>query len=82
MSRIPTSVHAVICFLPVRYPCAVPLKFSVLSALLSQAILGGTVDVLTLDGMVSMKIPAGTQPDDVLLLRGKGIKLVNSASRR
>jgi DnaJ-class molecular chaperone len=47
-----------------------------------QAILGGTVDVLTLDGMVSMKIPPGTQPDDVLLMRGKGIRVVNSASRR
>jgi DnaJ-class molecular chaperone len=44
--------------------------------------LGGTVDVLTLDGMVSMKIPPGTQPDDVLLMRGKGIRVVNSASRR
>jgi DnaJ-class molecular chaperone len=47
-----------------------------------QATLGGTVDVLTLDGMVSMKIPPGTQPDDVLLMRGKGIRVVNSASRR
>jgi molecular chaperone DnaJ len=47
-----------------------------------QAILGGSVDVLTLDGMVSMKIPAGTQPDDVLLLRSKGIKALNSPTRR
>lgn len=30
-----------------------------------QAILGGSVDVLTLDGMVTMKVPAGTQPDEV-----------------
>ena len=44
--------------------------------------LGGTVDVLTLDGMVSMKIPPGTQPDEVLLLRNKGIRMLNSATRR
>lgn len=45
---------------------------------LSQAILGGTVDVLTLKGMVEVKIPPGTQPGAKLVLRGKGIKDVNS----
>lgn len=40
------------------------------------------MDVLTLDGMVSMKVPAGTQPDEMLLLRNKGIRMVNSATRR
>ena len=47
-----------------------------------QAILGGTVDVLTLDGMVSMKVPAGTQPDETLVLKGKGIRVLNTANRR
>lgn len=39
-----------------------------------KAILGSQVDVLTLDGMVAMKVPPGTQPDSVLRLRGKGVR--------
>ena len=38
-----------------------------------QAVLGGHVDVRTLNGVVEMKIPKGSQPDAKLLLRGKGI---------
>lgn len=41
---------------------------------LTQAVLGSTVDVLTLDGIVKMKIPPGTQPSTTLLLRNKGVK--------
>lgn len=44
---------------------------------IAQAVLGAKVDVLTLDGMVTMKIPPGTQPDDVLVLKNKGIKYIN-----
>ncbi|KAG5186081.1 DnaJ chaperone [Tribonema minus] len=40
---------------------------------LTTAILGGTMDVCTLDGVVELKIPPGTQPGAVLALRGKGI---------
>lgn len=36
--------------------------------------LGETVDVQTVYGEVSVEIPEGTQPDQVLKLRGKGIK--------
>lgn len=39
---------------------------------LSQAILGDTVDLNTLDGGIRMKVPEGTQPGDVLKVRGKG----------
>lgn len=39
----------------------------------SQAALGDTVDVDTVDGKVQMKIPAGTQSGDELRLRGKGV---------
>mmetsp|Transcript_6385 Transcript_6385/g.10462 ORF Transcript_6385/g.10462 Transcript_6385/m.10462 type:complete len:375 (+) Transcript_6385:120-1244(+) len=45
---------------------------------ITRAILGGTVDVLTLGGMVEVRVPPGTQPGAKLVLRGKGIKDVNS----
>ena len=37
------------------------------------ATLGGEVEIPTLQGKVSVKIPAGTQPGKVLRLRGKGL---------
>ncbi|MCM8787131.1 MAG: molecular chaperone DnaJ [Candidatus Omnitrophica bacterium] len=40
---------------------------------LVKAILGGEVDVPTLNGKVSMKIPPGTQSGRIFRLRGKGI---------
>jgi molecular chaperone DnaJ len=40
---------------------------------LSKAILGGDVDVPTLNGKVSMKIPSGTQSGKIFRLKGKGI---------
>ncbi len=39
---------------------------------LSQAILGSTVEINSLDGIIKLKVPEGTQPGDVLKLRGKG----------
>ena len=39
----------------------------------TQAILGGTVDVKTLTGEAEMKVPKGCQPDTKLMMRGKGI---------
>lgn len=39
----------------------------------TQAALGDEVEVDTVDGKVSMKIPAGTQSGDELRLRGKGV---------
>lgn len=39
---------------------------------LSQLIAGDTVDVPTLDGAIRLKIPDGTQPGDILSVRGKG----------
>ncbi len=45
--------------------CDVPVS-------LATALLGGVVEVPTLDGTVEMKVPAGTQPGTVFRLRGKG----------
>ena len=47
--------------------CEVPLSFA-------TAALGGSVDVPTLDGNVSLKIPPESQSGRVFRLRGKGIK--------
>ena len=40
---------------------------------LPTAVLGGSVEVPTLDGKVKLKIDPGTQPGKVLRLRGKGL---------
>lgn len=48
---------------------------------ITQAILGGTVDVKTLNGEVEVKIPKGCQPDAKLMLRGKGIQNLNKAAK-
>ncbi len=37
------------------------------------AALGDTIDVKTVDGVVKLKVPAGTQPETVFRLQGKGI---------
>lgn len=39
---------------------------------LSQAILGSTIALDTLDGQIKLKIPEGTQSGDILKVRGKG----------
>eukprot|EP00547_Thalassionema_nitzschioides_P005088 CAMPEP_0194208674 /NCGR_PEP_ID=MMETSP0156-20130528/7063_1 /TAXON_ID=33649 /ORGANISM="Thalassionema nitzschioides, Strain L26-B" /LENGTH=441 /DNA_ID=CAMNT_0038935689 /DNA_START=103 /DNA_END=1428 /DNA_ORIENTATION=+ len=44
----------------------------------TQALLGGTVDVETLSSNVEVKIPKGCQVDTKLMLRGKGIQKLNS----
>lgn len=40
----------------------------------AQAALGTTIEVPTIDGPVPIKIPAGTQPETVMRLRGHGIR--------
>ncbi|XP_052159660.1 chaperone protein dnaJ 1, mitochondrial isoform X2 [Oryza glaberrima] len=39
----------------------------------TQAMLGGKVEVPTLDGTAEVKIPKGVQPGQVIVLRGKGL---------
>ena len=38
-----------------------------------DAVLGTTLRISTLDGHVNVKVPAGTQTDEILRLRGKGL---------
>lgn len=54
--------------------CEVPVSYA-------TAVLGGTVDVPTLDGEVSLKIPAETQSGRVFRLRDKGVKPVRGGPR-
>lgn len=54
--------------------CEVPISFA-------TAVLGGTVEVPTLDGHVVLKIPAETQSGRVFRLRDKGVKPVRSSGR-
>lgn len=54
--------------------CEVPVGFV-------TAALGGTVIVPTLDGQVSLKIPAETQSGRVFRLRDKGVKPVRGGAR-
>ena len=39
---------------------------------ITQAALGDTVEVATLDGNIKLKIPEGTQNEDILKIRGRG----------
>lgn len=43
---------------------------------LSQAIIGATIDVETVHGTVKLKVPAGTQPDTLIRIKGKGVPKV------
>ncbi|MCL1073759.1 molecular chaperone DnaJ [Shewanella dokdonensis] len=51
--------------------CEVPISFA-------KAALGGEVEVPTLEGKVSLKIPPETQTGRMFRLRGKGVKSVRS----
>lgn len=53
--------------------CEVPVSFA-------TAALGGSIEVPTLEGRVTLKIPAETQTGKVLRLRGKGMKSVRGHS--
>lgn len=54
--------------------CTVPISFT-------QASLGASIEVPTLEGKVMMKIPAGTQSGRVLRLRNKGFPAVQGRER-
>ena len=47
----------------------------------TQAALGGDVTVETIDGDDSLKVPPGTQPNQVFRLRGKGVQYLQRGGR-
>jgi len=53
--------------------CEVPIA-------ITSAVLGGELDVPTLNGRVKLKIPAETQTGKMFRLRGKGVKSVRGSS--
>ena len=56
--------------------------YSEISVSYLQAILGDTVDIITVDGTVNLKIPSGTQPNSSLSLENKGVpRLGNPVAR-
>ena len=52
--------------------CTIPVRFTTTA-------LGGEVEVPTLNGKVSLKIPPGSQSGKVFRMRGKGVKSVRDA---
>lgn len=48
---------------------------------ITQAALGGEVKTETIDGSESLKVPAGTQPNQVFRLRGKGVPFLDGSGR-
>jgi molecular chaperone DnaJ len=54
--------------------CEVPISFT-------QAALGAEIDVPTLEGIVKLKIPAGTQSNKKFRLKGKGIANISGRGR-
>jgi molecular chaperone DnaJ len=51
--------------------CEMPVSFA-------TTVLGGELEVPTLDGRASIKIPAGTQSEKIFRLRGKGVRNVRN----
>ncbi|XP_039053510.1 chaperone protein dnaJ A6, chloroplastic-like [Hibiscus syriacus] len=47
-----------------------------------DAILGTTIKVPTVNGMVDLKIPAGTQPNNTLVMAKKGVPVLNKTNTR
>ncbi|AGM41002.1 chaperone Hsp40 [Spiribacter salinus M19-40] len=54
--------------------CEIPLAFT-------TAALGGEIEVPTLDGRVTLRVPSGTQSGKVFRIRGKGVKPVRGGAQ-
>jgi len=55
--------------------------FSQVDLTIAQAALGATLEVETLDGNVELELPAGVQPGEVRVLRGKGMPVLQGFGR-
>jgi molecular chaperone DnaJ len=55
--------------------------FSQVDLTVAQAALGATVSVETLDGPVELELPAGVQPGEVRVLRGRGMPVLQGFGR-
>ena len=55
--------------------------FSTLDLTMTQAALGATVAVETLDGEVELEFPPGTQPGELRVLRGRGMPVLQGFGR-
>src|ERR1700722_9955063 len=54
--------------------CTVPVN-------IGQAALGASIDILTFDGLQTIKIPEGSQPDARLRMKGLGVPHLNGGGR-
>ena len=45
----------------------------------AQAAIGDTIEIVTVQDVVKIKVPAGTQPETVIRLRGKGVKMIRGS---
>ena len=54
--------------------CSLPVN-------IAQAALGTSIELMTFDGMQTVKVPEGSQPGARLRLKGLGVPHVNSSSR-
>jgi len=70
--EIRVSLHKIFTRDGADLACEVPIS-------MATAALGGEVELPTLDGNVSLKVPAGTQSGKVFRLRGKGVTTVRDA---
>jgi molecular chaperone DnaJ len=55
--------------------------FSAVDVTFTQAALGGTITVPTLDGERELELEPGTQPGEVRVLRGRGMPVLSGAGR-
>ncbi|MEQ1884414.1 MAG: molecular chaperone DnaJ [Bryobacteraceae bacterium] len=54
--------------------CTIPIT-------VAQAALGATIDIMTLDGLETLKVPEGSQPGTSLKLRGLGVPRLQGSGR-